>query len=282
LAARVSAGPSTLSALLFTLLVALILFLPLALAVYQIAQQSDQVAAWIAQSRDNGIAVPEWIARLPIAADAVQQWWRENLAEPRSVAMWLQSLNLEKAGDLIRAFGGQLLHRLFMFFVTLLALFAFLRNGDLIDGGSPHADRIFGIRRRAGRKWSTGPRHRQRTVMVAVTEGLLIASRTWLWRPNPVPFTILTIAFAMLPFGAWVGFSVASSRSCSRRQRRCGIWCLANAVVTLAGDHFGLANAGRRCRQTAVPARVRRHIRRLRDFRPARTVSGPWRGRLWG
>ena len=244
LAARVSAGPSTLSALLFTLLVALILFLPLALAVYQIAQQSDQVAAWIAQSRDNGIAVPEWIARLPIAADAVQQWWRENLAEPRSVAMWLQSLNLEKAGDLIRAFGGQLLHRLFMFFVTLLALFAFLRNGDLIGRRlAIGADRIFGdpgeglVEKMVDAVRGTV----NGTVMVAVTEGLLIGIAYLVAGvPNPVLFTILTIAFAMLPFGAWAAFSVASLTLLlggGSGVAAFGVFAW-GAVVMLAGDHF--------------------------------------------
>jgi hypothetical protein len=49
--------------------VALIVFTPMALAIYQIAQQSDVLASWVTQSRDNGIKVPEWITRLPIAAE---------------------------------------------------------------------------------------------------------------------------------------------------------------------------------------------------------------------
>jgi hypothetical protein len=66
------------------LLVALVVFTPLALVIYQVAQQSDCIAGWIAQSRDNGIKVPEWVARLPIAAEALQQWWRDNLTDPKS------------------------------------------------------------------------------------------------------------------------------------------------------------------------------------------------------
>ena len=180
---------------------------------------------------------------LPIAA-AVQQWWRENLAEPRSVAMWLQSLNLEKAGDLIRAFGGQLLHRLFMFFVTLLALFAFLRNGEP-DGRrlAIGADRIFGdpgeglVEKMVDAVRGTV----NGTVMVAVTEGLLIGIAYLVAGvPNPALFTILTIAFAMLPFGAWAAFSVASLTLLlggGSGVAAFGVFAW-GAVIMLAGDHF--------------------------------------------
>jgi len=214
IAARLSGGPSTLSALLFTVLVGLTLFLPLALVAYAIAQQSDVVAAWITQSREGGIQVPEWVVRLPIAADTVQQWWHENLAKPQGARAWLQSLNADKAGDLITTFGGQLLHRLFMFFVALMALFAFLRNGDMLaQRFAVSADRIFGDPGEglvekivdATRGTVNG------TVIVAIVEGLLIGIGYLLAGvPNPILFTVVTIAFAMLPFGAWAAFSAAA------------------------------------------------------------------------
>ena len=43
---------------------------------------------------------------------SVQQWWRENLADPKSATAWLQSINADKASEFIKTFGGQLLHRL--------------------------------------------------------------------------------------------------------------------------------------------------------------------------
>ena len=153
---------------------------------------------------------------------------------------------LEKAGDLIKAFGGQLLHRLFMFFVALLALFAFLRNGDLIATAARHrtADRIFGdpgeglVEKMVDAVRGTV----NGTVMVAVTEGLLIGiAYLAAGVPNPVLFTILTIAFAMLPFGAWAAFTrrsphaPASAAAAALRHLRVFAW---GAVVMLAGDHF--------------------------------------------
>src|SRR6476661_8651720 len=83
-AATVTAGPSNLAATLFTLIVALVLFTPMSLAVYQLGMQSDLLLGWLKEAKESGIKVPQWIAHLPLAADKLQQWWHENLADPRT------------------------------------------------------------------------------------------------------------------------------------------------------------------------------------------------------
>jgi predicted PurR-regulated permease PerM len=243
-AARVSAEPSSLTAFIFTLVVALILFTPMALAIYQIAQQSDVLVGWITQARDNGIKVPEWIARLPVAADSVQQWWRDNLADPKAAASWLQTVNGDKASDFIKTFGGQLLHRMFMLFVALIALFIMLRNGRSIARQFLlTSDRIFGdpgeglIEKMVDAVRGTV----NGTVIVALAEGLLIGVAYLVAGvPNPVLFTILTIAFAMLPFGAWAAFSAATVTLLVSGGSGVAAACVFawGAIVMLAGDHF--------------------------------------------
>ena len=243
-ASRISHEPSGLTAFAFTLLLALGVFTPLALVIYQIAQQSDVLAGWIAQSRDNGIKVPEWIARLPIAADAVQQWWRDNLADPKSATAWLQSINADRASEFIKTFGGQLLHRLFMFFVALIALFIMLRNGRSIASSFlTTADRLFGdpgeglVEKMVDAVRGTV----NGTVVVAVAEGLLIGvAYVAAGVPNPVLFTVLTIAFAMLPFGAWAAFTAAALTLVVGGGSGLAAACVFawGAVVMLSGDHF--------------------------------------------
>src|SRR6201995_1165040 len=58
-AARFSSGPSSLPAFIFTAIVALVLFTPMALAVYQIAQQGDVLVSWFKQARESGVEVPD-------------------------------------------------------------------------------------------------------------------------------------------------------------------------------------------------------------------------------
>jgi predicted PurR-regulated permease PerM len=241
---RMSGGQSTWAALLFTLLVALTLFVPMALATYQIAQQSDLLVNWIKQSRDNGIQVPEWIARLPLAADSVEQWWRENLTKPEAAAAWLQSVNVDQASDVVKTFGGQLLHRAFMFFVSLIALFVFLRNGHVIAPGVLNtADRIFGDPGEGlAEKMADAIRGTVHgTIVVAVAEGLLIGiAYVVAGVPNPLMFIMLTIAFAMLPFGAWVAFAAAALTILvggGSGTAAFGVFAW-GAIVMLTGDHF--------------------------------------------
>src|ERR1700759_3403895 len=90
-ASRFMAGPSPASALVFTMLVALILVTPISLAVYTIAQQSELLLDWFNRAREGGIVVPDWVPRLPIAAESTQQWWRANLSDPKAASAWLKT-----------------------------------------------------------------------------------------------------------------------------------------------------------------------------------------------
>ncbi len=240
-AEKLMGGASGASAFLFTLAVALVIFLPIALVMHQISQQSEVLRSWLAQSRENGIAVPEWIERVPIAAETIRQWWQENLTRPASAAAWLQSIN---ADALIKLLGGQLMHRGFMLLVALLALFVILRQGELIGRQLLiTADRIFGepgeglAEKTVGAIRST----MNGAIVVAVSEGLLISAGYLLAGvPDPALFSVLTIAFAMVPFGAWAAFTaaavalVASGGSGAAALSVCG-W---GAIVMLSGDHF--------------------------------------------
>ncbi len=243
-ARAVSGAPSTLASLLFTTLTGLVLIFPVALATWQIAQQSDFLFTWIKQAGDNGIQVPDWVARLPVVAEALQQWWRQNLADPKAAAAWLQSINADKAAEFFKTFGGQLISRAVMFFVALLALFVLLRDGRQIARSTLEtADRVFGDPGEglAGKMAEAIRATVNGTVVVAIAEGALIGIAYVLAGvPNPLLFTVLTAAFAMLPFGAWAAFTAAAVTLVVSGGEG---WVAAavfgwGALVMLAGDNF--------------------------------------------
>jgi predicted PurR-regulated permease PerM len=137
-----------------------------------------------------------------------------------------------------------LLHRLFLLLFSLLTLFFLLRNGSAIASYFlKTSDRLIGD---AGEglveKMVDATRGTVNgTVLVAVGEGLLIGVGYFVAGvPNPVMFTILTTAFAMLPFGAWFAFTAAAVVLVSGGGS--GVAAAAvfswGAVVMLAGDHF--------------------------------------------
>lgn len=235
---------SGLAALLFTLGIGFTIFLPLALATYHVAQQSEQLLAWIAQSQENGIPVPAWAAELPIAANAITEWWRTNLADPKGAARWFKTFNAEDSAGWIRTIGGELVHRSFMFFISLIALFVLLRNGAWIARRAlDTADRIFGDPgEQLASKMVLATRGTMNgTIVVAIAEGLLIGVAYALANvPNALLFTFLTIAFAMLPFGAWAAFSAAAATlllSGGSGWAAVAVFSWGAAVMVI-GDHF--------------------------------------------
>ena len=80
------------------------------------------------------------------------------------------------------------------------------------------------------------------TIVVALSEGLLDRNRLWCrWRSNAVLFTFLTIAFAMLPFGAWAAFTAAAATLLVPAGG--SSWAAVavfgwGAAIMLIGDHF--------------------------------------------
>lgn len=176
-AARLTSGPTRLAAVAFTAIVALILFTPMALAIYQVAEQSGDIANWLKKARESGIEVPDWIARLPVVAEIVQQWWRDNLSDPKAATAWLKTINADDASGLFNTFGGQLMRRLFMLFFSLFALFVLLSNGRSVANRTIETcDRILGhpgegvVQKIVDSIRGTV----NGTVIVAIGEGLLI------------------------------------------------------------------------------------------------------------
>ncbi|WP_029082538.1 AI-2E family transporter [Bradyrhizobium sp. th.b2] len=243
-AMRFMAGPSASAAFVFTVLVALILVTPISLAVYMITQQSDMLIDWLKKAREGGVEVPDWVARLPIAAESMDQWWRANLSDPKAATAWLKTLNADNLSDLFTTFGAQLIHRLFLLFFSLLALYALLRSGRAVAGRVLETcDRLFG---EAGEglveKMVDATRATVNgTVLVALGEGLAIGVAYFVADvPNALTFLIFTTAFAMIPFGAWLAFTVASIVTISGGGSgiaAAGVF-LWGSIVMLAGDNF--------------------------------------------
>jgi predicted PurR-regulated permease PerM len=204
--------PPVIAPLAFTVLTGVLLFVPIAIAIHEISREASEIIGWIARLRDTGIAVPGWVAQLPVASEFAVEWWRKNLSDPRAAGAWFP--DADSVSGWMTAFGGQLLHRIFMFFIALTALYELLRHGPWIgERALGTADRILGDpgERLASRMVEAVRGTVNGTVLVAVAEGLLIGIGYFAAGiPNPLMFTLLTIACAMIPLGAWLAFTAAA------------------------------------------------------------------------
>jgi predicted PurR-regulated permease PerM len=236
--------PPLIAPLLVTLLMGVTLFAPIALATQEIARESEQIMQWITSLRETGIPVPAWMAQLPIAGEQIERWWHANLADPQKTGSWLAGLDLGSAIEWGKALRGQLLHRLLLFFIALLALFVLLRHGAWIGSRVLEAaDRLLGDpgERLASKMVDAVRGTVTGTVVVALAEGLLIGmAYVMAGVPNPVLNTLLTIGFAMIPFGGWLAFSAAAlllmlKGGSGLAAAGVVVW---GATVMLVGDYF--------------------------------------------
>jgi predicted PurR-regulated permease PerM len=206
-----------LAPLLFTLLTGLVLIVPIILTVHQITQGSDAFMLWVTNLRQDGIRVPGWVAQLPIAGEYLDGWWQANLSNPRAVVEWLRGVNgvnMESVTAWTSALGGELLHRLFLFLITLMALFLVFREGAwLADRVLDTIDRLLGDPgERLASKIADAIRGTVNGIVaVALAEAAIIGIGFVLAGvPHPLLFAVVTMAFAMLPFGAWAAFTAAA------------------------------------------------------------------------
>ena len=204
---------ATLASLLFTFLTGVILLGPVVLTVHQIAHGSDAFARSLDQLQHSGIPVPTWLAGLPITGEYLDDWWRSHLSNPEVLVEWLRGMDPQSITAWTSTLGGALLHRLFLFLVTLIALFLVFRDGTwLADRALATAGRVLGNPgERLVAKIADAVRATVNgTVAASILKGAIIGIAYGLTGvPHAFLFALLTMMLAMVPLGAWTALALA-------------------------------------------------------------------------
>ena len=200
--------------LAFTLAIGAILFLPFVVLAGEAISDSNAIAGWVLHASRSGVPSPHWLGFLPGGGHWLILWWDQNLADPHSAQFLLGRIDAEAVARWVAWAAGNLLSWAIFILVTLLALFITLRDANrAADRASRLARRLYGpfgelfIMRLAEAVRGTV----NGTIVVAFGEGILIGvgyAVTGL--AHPLAFTVVTIGFALVPFGAWAAFGVAS------------------------------------------------------------------------
>ena len=113
------------------------------------------------------------------------------------------------------------------------------------------------------------------TMLIAIVEGAIIAIAYFAAGvPHAILFTLLTMAFAMVPFGAWAGFRSASLLLVfegGSAIAAASVFGFGALVVTRRSIHLGCACG--KCGSLAFFDRVDRYFWGPTSFRSDRTVS---------
>ncbi len=199
---------------LFTIAVALVFLVPLSFVGIELGHEARGIAAWAREAQSNGVPVPDWVPRLPVAGERAAAWWQANLADPQASAHLLGRVNRGDAVTFGREIGAALIHRVVLFAFTLLTLFFLFRDGTSVRDQMARASRrAFGpSRERVGRQVIASVRGTvDGLVLVGLGEGALLGVVYALAGvPHPVLFGALTGVAAMIPFGAALAFGLAA------------------------------------------------------------------------
>jgi predicted PurR-regulated permease PerM len=200
--------------LVVTLGLGLVLMLPLAIVAVEAARDSQAAMTWVTTAQKQGLPVPQWLGRLPLAGSRAVAWWKQHLTSPQGSSQLLGRLDAGMVAKWTETIAAEIASRTMFFLITLLALFVILRDGERLATKSvDNARRFYGeFGERFVMRLADAIRGAVNgTVFVAIGEGTLIGfAYAALGVPRPVLFAVITIGFAMLPFGAWAAFGVAS------------------------------------------------------------------------
>lgn len=233
-----------LASLAVTAATALVVIVPLAIAVFEAAVDGNVALQWLDRAQRTGIPPPERLMELGAIGERINGWWLHNLSNPRTAGTTVSHFLLGSASTWAAAIGSDLMARSFVLVMVLLFLFFLLRHGiTLSDRMLTASGRLFGP---FGRDFVTrlAAAIRQTvngTIIVALAEGALIgAAYVIAGVPHPFLFAILTTACAMLPFGAWIAFTIASAVVLyNGNELAAGLLFSWGALVMMIGDNFG-------------------------------------------
>jgi predicted PurR-regulated permease PerM len=227
----------------FTLAIALIFIVPLALLAVQLGREAHNLFKLAEGVQQSGLPVPDWVSHLPFGAQQVTDWWNSNLNDPEDAQELMRRFSRGEVVALSRSLGAQLVHRVVLFGFTLLTLFFLFRDGPhLTEQMLRASQRAFGARgERIGRQVIASVHGTvDGLVLVGLGEGLLLGIAYALAGvPHPTLLGTFTAVAAMVPFGAPLVFGAASLLVLANGSGAVAIalFAFGMAVVFIA-DHF--------------------------------------------
>lgn len=244
---RARIGHNILAAALLTLLMAAVFIVPVMLGVAQAMRQAPELANYIVSANTDGIAVPDFVAHLPVIGDALAEWWQATLSQPHGLAHLFSDRQINgfhSASDIIKVAGVGLMHRLVDFGLAFLCLFFFYKDGEVLHR------QITNI----GSRWFSQQRWAQYSdkiptairatvnglVLVGLAEGVLIGIAYWLaGLKSAALWAAATGILAIIPFGAPLAFVSAAGVLAFGGAIPAAIAVAAwGTVVLFVADHF--------------------------------------------
>jgi len=234
-----------LAALLFTTILLFILLVPLSWFITILIKESQLFLTYVHNINKSGGEAPDFLHDLPIIGKDLVAYWDTHIGQPGNVKSFLGNIHLSitPASYYIKAVGGDLLHRSVQIGFTLLSLFFFYRDGDILFkqinriGATCLGDRWF---RYADRLPAALRATVNGTIVVGAGVGVLMGLCYGLIGfPAPTLMGFVTAFAAMIPFVVPIAFGiVALILTLNGSMISAVIVIIAGTIVMFIADHF--------------------------------------------
>jgi predicted PurR-regulated permease PerM len=236
-------GRTTLLATVFTVVIAVLVLLPVGLGIAQALREAHELNDWFHSVQENGIAVPDFVNRLPFGVQQITAWWQANLAQPLRGSAAMKGLHSPTVMTLGRHFGARAAHAAMVFAFMLITLFVIFQAGPRLSGsllkatrrgfGDSGADLIAHMAA-AVRGTVSG------LIVVGAGEGVLLGIAYFVTGvPHAALLGLVTAIAAMLPFCAPIVFAFAALWLLARGSMVAAAGLLVfGAIVVFVAEHF--------------------------------------------
>ncbi len=233
------------SAFGFTAFVSVIIIIPLLWLITVLVQEAQIFVSYLMTVNQHGISPPEALTSLPVIGIDIETYLMKHFSHPNGLKYYLSQLNtdISAISYYAKAIGVSLFHRSVQIGFTLLSLFFFYRDGDvLINQINKVGENCLGER------WSHFafqlPKALQGTVngtvLVGIGVGVIMGLIYWiLGFPAPTLAGFFTALAAMIPFAVPIVFiAVALFIWLSGALLKAIILLIIGTVVMFIADHF--------------------------------------------
>ncbi|WP_370674814.1 AI-2E family transporter [Pleomorphomonas sp. PLEO] len=214
---RLCHGNTKLSASIALLCILLFLVVPMLMAVGFAFDEFKVWFNWLLEANRSGVAVPPWIAALPMVGDWLAEQWTLHVGPPGAIGELIQMTSGANIGNIYRAImtaGGEAFRLVLALLFMMIALFFVYKDGSaLVAQIDLVGERILPTR------WARISRIVPATIsstvtgmtLIAIGEGIVLGVAYWIAGvPSPAILGVITGVMALVPGGAPLSFTLIS------------------------------------------------------------------------
>ena len=200
------------AAFLFTVILSLFIILPISWLITLLVKEFHYFTTYLIHLNTHGQKVPFWISQLPWFRSDLTHLWNEYFGKPGSIKDILMHWNMAvtPASYYVKLIGSSLAHRSVQLGFSMLSLFFFYRDGDIL---SQQIDAVgeYCLAHRWSRFSENLPQALRSivngTIVVGIGVGILLGLGYWgLGLSAPALAGFITAVAAMVPFFAPIVF----------------------------------------------------------------------------